>query len=402
MEGGSGGEDLEGLLKEYLDSLQSLVDIRISKELEEGLYLIDFSMGPIKFKIGLLECKEDDFQKILGKALSIKNKYMLDKVVAVTLSRGSGPLSSQAASIEWLDVVSIDDFKVISTQAGVPSVRGLEQPLLVREVYVKPLINYEEDLMKLAEKHRGRIIRKGDIMGSRIAFIPLYCAFLHAHTIDYTTDYLESENIRLCFEMITGSLVTFEDGVRPANFWQKVGELNEDLVKILHRIADLGEASISELKEEFRFSVDVESAIDVLLERGLIEPRAPDTYSLAAIPTSRIKDVYHKVERYLEEGKPACGTIFKRYSSYDKLKRIVEPYGGIKDEKIIYYPLHIIVYSKKAGGRKIDIAITVDGITGSRLGELEELLAESPAVADIDYIVDKVTVEGGLEVCKDL
>jgi hypothetical protein len=397
---GSGdGEDLESLLNKYLESIHSSIDIKLSRLSGEPAYVMEVLVGPVRLRVGFIDASGQTLQQVLGKALALKNEHSLDKIIVVASKGLTHEAESQSLNLDWLEIVSLEEFERTVSSIK-PVVRRQEAISGIAEFHIKPRINSEEGLMRLAERHRGRIIRKGDIIGSRIAFLPLYCTLVHVHTIDYTTDYLESEHVRMCFETITGSLVTYEDGIRPATFWQRIGELGEELVKLVHRIADLGEASMSELKEEFRFSIDLEAAIDVLIEKGLIEPRAPDTYSLASLPTSRIRDVFERLEPHLVEGKPGCGMVLRQYSKPEKIKSIVEPYGSIKEERLVYYPLHIIIYTKRAGNRKIDIAITVDALTGSRLGELEELLAESPAVVDIDYIVDRVAEEGGLEVCK--
>jgi hypothetical protein len=257
----------------------------------------------------------------------------------------------------------------------------------------------ESDVARIAERHRGRIIRKGDFIGARLAYLPLYCFIVHLHSVDYTPLFLESETATLCFESATGSLVTFDDGLRLATFWQRVGELGDDAVSVLRRIADLGEASIAELREEFKDRVDVSSVIDVLLERGLIEPRSPETYSPAPLPTQRIKDPYTKLKGIVREGEPRCGFKMKPHVRKSRIASVLEVYGHIKDNLVLHYPLVFVVYTRRAGDRRIEMAIAVDGVTGDRLGEIEELIAESPAVSEVDSLVDDVSSTGGIKLC---
>ncbi|MCE4610480.1 MAG: hypothetical protein F7B17_00725 [Desulfurococcales archaeon] len=391
-EGGAEGRGGSSVLDALVKLISSSLEVRVEREVDELDYLVEITSGPLTFRAGFIDCRGKDPSEALGAAEIARVKYGLDKIVIVT-SPGAAPKIA-SLNIPW--IVAVD----ISTLEGIRS--RVEASIEAGKVlYMLPRLDVD-DVKRIGERHRGWIIRKGDFAGARLAFMPLYCLLLHAHSIDYTPLYLESETVRFCFELSSGSLVTFDDGLRLAGFWQKIGELSPESIDVLRRIADLGEASLAELKEEFSDKGDVDSIIEVLLERGLIQPTAPDTYSLASLPTKRLRDPLQRFPGAVKEGRPPCGYSFKPHVPPSRIREVAGLYGVVKEASLVYYPLVVIAYIKKSGERRIEVAIVVDGVTGARLGDVEELLSESPAVAEVDSIVDDIVARGGVDLCGEV
>ncbi|WP_062662631.1 hypothetical protein [Aeropyrum camini] len=80
--------------------------------------------------------------------------------------------------------------------------------------------------------------------------------------------------------------------------------------------------------------------------------------------------------------------------------KILSAFGGVKGYRIVYYPLLLLVYRREVKGRTIEITILIDGLVKKRLAEVEELLGESPAVADIDRIIEYILKKRDIEVCQ--
>ena len=112
---------------------------------------------------------------------------------------------------------------------------------------------------------------------------------------------------------------------------------------------------------------------------------------LAKPPLSGYRDPLSESENLLEKGRPSCGRILRSHIGLGKMERIIRAYGRIKSEAILYYPLHVLVYARRKGDKSVEVAVLIDGITGERVAELEEMLASSPAVTEMDEIIDEVS-----------
>ncbi len=354
---------------------------------------VKVKIGPVPVKVGFVDCRGLGFEEVLGRALLAKRGGGYDKVVVV--AGGDVAKSVNSLGVGWLVAIEEREVKeIVPVTAKKPA----------KKFYVSPSLTVEK-VSEISERLRGGLLRRvvnvlGDFVGARLAFMPLYCSVIHAHSIDYTPSPLEMETVTLCFELQTGSLVTFGDGLRTANFWQKIGELGSESIEVLKLIAEMGEAGIPDLKEKLGDKVDVDSVIEVLMERGLIRQKSPETYSLAPLPTSRIRDVVSSLEGRLIKGEPSCGYVFKAHVDVSKINSVLRLYGNVKDEQLVYYPLVVMLYRRSVERRKIEMTVIVDGVEGSRLGEMEELIAESPAVTETDLIADDILKRGGIELCQ--
>ena len=341
--------------------------------------------GFFTVRVGILLAIGDDVFKAVGKAVMAREDEMLDKVIVV-VDDGEGKVGVSGVEVVPLHKV-LGSAKLVTLAAA-----GF------REYYFDPAVGKGE-VERLAEKHRGRLLKRGDFMGARTVYLPLYCFSTLLHTVDYAPEAIEASGETLCFDAVTGTLITYDKGLAPVEAWNGIGEISDEAVDILARIADLGEASLAELKEEFSGRIDVDAVIDVLLEKGLIEPVADDGYAVARPPVSGYRSPLRAVENVMKQGKPGCGHILESHVPHAKMERIIKSYGIVREAAVLYYPLHTLVYSRGKGIRRIEVAVIIDGMSGERLAELEEMLAQSPAVVELDAIIDNVLKGNGIEVC---
>ncbi|BAA80965.1 hypothetical protein APE_1956 [Aeropyrum pernix K1] len=355
--------------------------------------IVEANIGVTRIRIGFLVDCNGDFYSCIGRAYAAWKDGVIDKAVII-VSDQSVP-ASIAGKFGFIDFVFRDEIEAMV------SARAVEGET-VETFHYKPNVSVE-DVLKLAEKHRGRFIKKGEFVGASTAFIPLYCFDVDFHTVDFVEDVLEHATAVLCFDGITGSTAHYDEGLRILGEWRGLGLLSNEAVAVLKRIAELGEASIAELKEEFGGSVDVESIIEVLVEKRLVEPIGMDIFALAEPPLEAAQ-----LERILESkfaefktpGSPSCGFTMKPRVSVHNIVKILSAFGAVKGHRIVYYPLVLLVYRREVKGRTIEITILVDGLVKKRLAEVEELLGESPAVSDIDKIIEHILKKRDIEVCR--
>ncbi|WP_148706452.1 hypothetical protein [Aeropyrum camini] len=364
------------------------------KENEHAMdIIVEANVGVTRIRIGFLVDCGGDFYSCIGRAYAAWKDGVIDKAVVI-ISDQSVP-ASLAGKFGFIDFVFRDEIEAMVSASTVEAER-------VETLYYRPNVSVE-DVAKLAEKHRGRIIKKGEFVGASTAFIPLYCFDVDFHTVDFVEEALEHATAVLCFDGITGSTIHYDEGLRILGEWKGLGLLSNEAVAVLKRIAELGEASIAELKEEFGGNVDIESIIEVLVEKRLVEPVGMDIFTLAEPPLEAAQ-----LERILESkfagfkavGRPGCGFTLTPRVSMHNIVKILSAFGGVKGYRIVYYPLLLLVYRREVKGRTIEITILIDGLVKKRLAEVEELLGESPAVADIDRIIEYILKKRDIEVCQ--
>ncbi len=334
----------------------------------------ELNTGVFSVRIGVLVHEGDDLASAIGRAFLAKNDEELDKVVVIVVG---GERASRVV-VNGIEVVPSDRLKIAPLN------------IEVDEYFVRPRITRDE-VERLAERHKGWLLsRRGEFAGARTVFLPLYCFTVLLHTLDYAPEALEARTETLCFDAVTGSLMGFDNGLVPMETWSGIGEISDEAVEVLLRISDLGEASIAELKEEFGTVVDVDSVIDVLVEKGLVEPVGEDAYTLAKPPLTGYRNPLAEAQDSVEKGRPSCGRILRAHVGLGKMERIVGAYGVIKKESMLYYPIHVLVYVRRKGDKSVEVAVLIDGFTGERLAETEEMLASSPAVTEFDEVIDEV------------
>jgi len=334
----------------------------------------ELDTGIFTLRVGVIVYEDGDITGAIGRAFLAKSDEDLDKVVVIHIGGGK----ASRIVVDGIEVIPAERLKLAPLKVD------------IEEYFVKPRVSREE-VERLAEKHKGWLFsRRGEFIGARTVFLPLYCFTVLLHTLDYAPEALEARTETLCFDAVTGSLIGFDNGLVPMETWSGVGEISDEAIDVLLRISDLGEASIAELKEEFGPTVDIDSVIEVLVEKGLVEPIGEDAYTLAKPPVSGYKNPMAAAQGFLEKGKPPCGRILRSHVGLGKMERIVSAFGVIKSEALLYYPIHVLVYARRRGDKSVEVAVLIDAFTGERLAELEEMLAASPAVTEFDEVIDDV------------
>lgn len=340
---------------------------------------------------------------LIEHAFTIKNDTGSDKVIVVVPEPGDRSIKSLARKL-GVAILTPSTIERAYLRAG----EELEwRPL---EVFHAPPLVRGSSVVGLVEK--GTILhsflgslfqgRRYRVLGARVAYIPLLCLHGFVHTLDKEPETLEAEESSLCFDMVSGSLVSVdEESITIVEEWSKLGELSEDAIEVLRYLGSMGTCSLSGLEEALK-KEDLELVIEVLQDYGLVDNVGGDNYRVAKPPlegyVSPLEAVRGKQAK-LVKGLPGCGTTFPALVGSDKLEKIVGVHGLFKERAVVYYPVYVVVVLKERAGKRIETAIMFDGLSGKRIEDFEEIIAETPAVIDVDKIINDVVERGGVEEC---
>jgi hypothetical protein len=335
-------------------------------------------------------------------AYTIKNDTGSDKMVVVVPEPGDKPIKSLAKK---LGVVILTPHQIRETRV-VEEERELG-PL--ETFHLNPVVKGVE-VVEQAEKGAGLHSllgsifqgRRHKVLGARVAYIPLLCLHGFVHTLDKEPESLEAEESSLCFDMVSGSLVSMDEGsITIVEEWSKLGELSEDAIEVLNRVGSMGTCSLSSLEEALK-NEDLELIIELLQDYSLLDNVGGDNYRVAKPPldnyVSPVEAVRGKGLELLK-GAPSCGSSFPALVGSEKIERIVEIHGFFRDKAIIYYPVYVVVTLKEKTGKRIETAMMFDGVSGRRIEDFEEVIAETPAIIEVDKIINDVVERGGVEEC---
>ncbi len=237
--------------------------------------------------------------------------------------------------------------------------------------------------------------RKITFAGHRLVYIMIACYEVLVHMREHG-ELLEAQRSNLCFETASGSLVGVERGrIAIREEFSRLGELDHEAIRVLEIIASGGRVSLNEIAEHFGDPERARVIVDFLVELGLIEP---DYEGYFHIVEPRIED-YTSLRDYfagkgkLVQGKPAkCARIIEPGFDLTALDKVVKAFGLIEGKCIIYYPIYIGIFRKfRNHERYVDTAAIIDGLTGERLEDLEEVLVSSNAIYQLDRIIEEVT-----------
>ncbi len=338
-------------------------------------------IGPVRVSIGIITIDSPTADTI-EQALVAKNMIPLDKVIIV-----SDTVQRDLAEIaERLGIVLVT-----------PSLLNLAMADKLRQVveaYIEPGIGVEEMKLMMREakipgiKPIPLLGRRKRPLGLRLLYYPILCYHVTVHALN-GGEAIATRDTILCLEAGSGSLVEWDDGLSIVWEWGQLGELDDDAVEVLLAISRIGTVSLTQLREQFR-DLDAELAVSVLEEYGLIERVGGDMYSIAPPPLEGYKPIIDAVKDRIRE-KPLdgpCTRVLKPVVDPLKIRKIVEAIGRIEDEKILYYPVYMIVLSEEKSYTYL--TLLVDGVTGSRLEDLEEVVRDSIMMKEIDAIIEEV------------
>ncbi len=367
-------------LKEYYKGLGASVNDG------EGYldFIVENSVGITRVRIGFIAARSGDPFSYLGRAYAAWKDGIVDKVVVIVPD--NVVVRKTLSRYGFVEAVATSELETF--------LAGMKTPVdeSAHHMYLEPDLTVEE-VRQLAEKHRGWIIKKGDFLGALLVYIQLYCFDVDWHAIDYVSEVLEHTTATLCFDSVTGSVVYFDEGLRVSGDWQGLAQLSEEAIMVLKRVSELGEASIAELREELGGEIGVDSIVEVLVGKRLLEPSGVDIFTLSEPPLNASgfeQEIMKRFSRNIREGKPECEFMVNPRANIYNIIRILSAYGSVRSRKTIYYPLIVMVYRRQVRDRNIEVTILVDGMTRNRVAEIEELLGESPAVADIDTFIEHI------------
>ncbi len=331
----------------------------------------------------------------LEHAYTIKTDTGVDKVIIIYDEQAVSREVKELAYKLGMVIIDVNDYNRLqrSVETGTTYVQ-------VDEFYIGPRISAKE-VAEHEANNKGIMgvigQKKTRILGVILVYLPLYCAKASIHSMDSRE--ISYTEYSLCFEGSTGSLVAIDDegGIYVVMEWQQLGELDPQALEVLKFISEIGTISMAQLKEHFYGSIDVESALEVLVEYGLIE----ETGGLFMLKEPPIEHYLSPLEEFeakglVNRGKPKCGRVLKLTVDFKILREIVESYGTIEKEGILYYPLYLVVVEKEKGRHRVSKVRIIDGLTGERLRDLEELIIDSRMADEINEIVLEVEKKPGV------
>lgn len=316
----------------------------------------------------------DDIIKIHG----IHEDTGLDKIVVVT----DKSVSPQVKSLSSYYSIGLVDVEKLS---NVGAAFNITQMKVLRYYYVKPKISIDE-AAKRAKCDKGLFGScKGKHVATILGYLPIYEYKVSLESPHKGETQIEFRETELDFESIRGSMVSIdEEGtIRIENLLVNIGDIPFEVVEVARYIAEHGPLTKEELSEIV--SIDdrkLERIILVLMDKMIIDVYG-DTYAIKPLSVpKKYRSVSHAYS--LERGTPHEGEILHPYVSPEKLEYLLEAFGTVHGIKLVYYPVYINIYEKSEGIYRVKL---VDGNTGKRLDDFEELLEHTD---DIRRIISKI------------
>jgi len=369
----------------------------------EGPCRFEGRFGPFKIRGVLLYAAEPD-DAILRELIQYKLEYKAQ--VAVLASAVHVPPGLRAVA-DALGIVIVEPEKAVADAA-----RRLEE---VTDYTVKARIDRGQAEAIFREKIAASLkgLLGGVFSGVRVTFEGLVLAYYKfrcydtmLHAIDKSDEALESEETRLCFETATGTLVGYEDGrLVVYDELTRLGELDDDAIAVLEQLSKIGTMSLNEIGELIGGIDRARIVVDILLEFGLVEVEVGDQVSIAPLELSDYRDLltWLEGEGLLVKGRPpSCAETLGPGFDEKKLDRIVSALGLVRRVYNVYYPIYIGVFRKRKNEKAIDVSILLDGVTGKRMEDFEELIADSYVVFKLDEIVNNVLSGKAEKECEEL
>ena len=380
------------LIREYLEGIGFSIECNGHFEGSSGaswdidcIYKINY--GILDFSGGYVLLEKID-SHIIEYYLSAKNDIGLDKILII--SKYNTPIDLRNIALR-LGIIIYDVDEIFR-------IKKVEKHIESKVYYVNPYVSIENVRVKIVEgKIKGLksiiplMARKRQLIGVKLALYPLVCYHARVHASSPVEELIKTKEMHLCFEAGTGSLVSLSDeGLIIIQKWSRLGEIEDDAVQILIHIAEMGTVSLLQLKEHFK-NINVELALDLLEEYGLIERIGADIYTIMKPPIEEYASPYQllsKIGKISLKEPDICHTVISTKTSIGKITNIVNSIGTVEDHFILYYPLYIAVIGEKNNG--VESIILIDAITGNRLTSIEEIVRDSIVMKEIDRIVEEI------------
>ncbi len=346
------------------------------------------SIGPIPVR-GLLVVTETATPLVIRELAKLRVAESLPIAIVVTRDEPSKDIQELAGALG-----------VIVTQLGLE----LKLEEQVKNYTVIPRLDDNSARKIFESKVKGDLLgilggmlasKKVRFVGLKLVYFPLRCYEVLVHKLDEEDEALEARKANLCFETATGSLVSIKDRMLYIREeLVRLGELDDDAVNVIEIVSSIGSASLNEIAEHLGGTERARIITDVLVELGLLEP---DYNGLFHVSPLHLEDytspiTYFKNEGLLTEGRPAkCSKVFEPGFDLGKLDRIVRAFGLVESTSNIYYPLYIGVFRKTKNEKYVDVATIIDGVTGERMEDMEETIADSNMIYQLDRVIEEIT-----------
>ncbi len=308
----------------------------------------------------------------------IREDTRVDKMIVVTDKSVSPQVKGLA---EYFNIGLLD----IERLSSVGAAFSISEMKVLKHYYVEPKLTIEE-VRKRAKCDKGLFGScKGKHIATVLGHLPLYEYKVSLESPPKGESQIEFREIALDFESIRGSMVSIDENgtLRLENLLVNIGDIPFEVVEVARYIAEHGPLTKEELSEIV--SIDerkLERIVLVLMDKMVIDVYG-DTYAIKPLSLSKnyrsVSQVYS-----VEKGIPSEGETLHPYVSPEKLEYLLEAFGTVHNVKVVYYPVYINIYEKSEGIYRVKM---VDGNTGKRLDDFEELLEHTD---DIRRIVSKI------------
>jgi len=365
----------------------------------KGPCLAEGRLGPVPVRVVFFHAPNGVDADMLRRVAASRVAEEAD--LAVVIARDTPEIVRSAARL--LGVLVLDEEAMGAEEEAVEAL--VAEPVISEEeaerIFKTKVLNSLKGLL-------GGVFggKRVEYLGHSLAFLRLRCYKLALHAADYVPEALETMETSVCFETASGSLVEYtSSGLELSDILVRLGELEEESIEVVHVLARSPSASLAEIAEHVGSFEKARVIVELLAEFGLVEI-GPDESVRLVVPIP--EDYRDPLNALLESGitrvhpgKPDCESILGLDEIAEKLDSIMSALGRIEDIKELYYPLYVGVFRKHKDSRYIDVATIVDGITGRRSEDIEEMLAGSPAVFKLDSIIVKVA-RGSRPECRGL
>jgi len=366
----------------------------------KGPCLAEGRLGPVPVKVVIFHAPSGVNADMLRRIAASRVAEEAD--LAVVISRGTPEIVRSAARL--LGVLVLDE-----------GAMGEEAEEAVESLVAEPAVSEveAEEIFKSKILHSLRGLlggvfggRKVEYLGHSLAFLRLRCYRLALHAADVVPEALETMEASVCFETASGSLVEYTSGgLELSDILVRLGELEEESIEVVHLLARSPSASLAEIAEHVGSFEKARVIVELLAEFGLVEIGSDESVRLVVpIPEDYRDPLTALIESgatRIHSGRPDCESIIGLEEIVEKLDAIMPALGRIEEVKDFYYPIYVGVFRKYKDTRYIDVATIIDGITGRRSEDIEEMLAGSPAVFKLDSIIVKVA-RGSKPECRGL
>ncbi|MCE4624676.1 MAG: hypothetical protein F7C35_02270 [Desulfurococcales archaeon] len=358
------------------------------------LCLTSSTVAGVPVRVGVL--------KLSGGSLS---GGTLKAIMALKAEYGLDVIGVQGADIsgEIQELLELSGIKVIGGR--VKEARSFKPSSYV----IRPQLTAEEAYKiftgRVKKQIIGRIMGpiagvKAEFLGHELAYYPLRCYRALANRRFQQKEELVMEELEICFELSTGSLVTVEDEELVIGYtYLQLGELDDIAVSVFEQAGMRGEVSMEEIIEYVGSAEIADAIIKTLIEYGLLEPAGLDTYipRVPQVEGRGLLSFFREKGLIIEGTPPRCSRILGPGIDVRKLDRIMEVIGTVQEIADIYFPVYVGVFKKYRGEQSIEVAVLLDAVWGNRMEEFEEIVASSKVIYDIDDIINAILQKKGQE-----